>query len=124
MTAFIILTNKTSLSNSIKEYFSSISPINFNIVRIFTYGLDKSSETELLKLFTNDFLKNEKFVNCFIFTDFGDSWNFGKMIQKKNSKIILCKGSLIETGLLSYKLINGGAPIESIMMSVNKMIKK
>lgn len=124
MNAFILLTNRLNLSIAIKEYFCSMSPINYNNVRIFNYGLDKSSEYDVLASLSNDVILNKKFTNYFIFCDFGDSLDLARKFQKENKNVYVSKGSLIETGFLNYKLINGGAPIESIMLGINKTIKK
>ena len=124
MEAFVILTSKIKLSNAIKDYFSSMSPINFNNIRIYTYGLDHNNGEKILKELIDKSMSNTKITNCFIFTDFGDAQFVAKDFEKQCIKAILCRGSLIETGFVTYNLINGGAPRESIMLSINKVYKK
>ncbi len=124
MYAFIIITNKIKFSNAVKDYFISMSPINYNNTKVFIYGLDENNETEIIADLNKILKNNIKITNGFVLSDFGDSLFSSKLIEKEIKNIIYSKGSLIETGFLAFKLINGSAPIESIMLSINRTIDK
>lgn len=120
MHALIIITNKIEFSNNIKDYFLSLSPINFNNIKLFTYGLDVSDLKSISNDINNAITLHEKIKYFFVISDFGSSWNASKQLELVNEKIYFCKGPIIENGYLLFKLINGSAPIESIMLSINK----
>jgi dihydroxyacetone kinase DhaKLM complex PTS-EIIA-like component DhaM len=122
--AFIIITNKLTFANAVKEYFVSMSPINFNNTKIFVFGLDTNSETEIIEDLKKVIVMNEKIENGFIFSDFGDSVFSSKIIENLIENMYYSKGSLIESGFLAFTLINGGAPIESIMLAIDREVKK
>ncbi|MDK2819823.1 MAG: hypothetical protein KFW07_03225 [Mycoplasmataceae bacterium] len=120
MYGLIIITNKIEFSNNIKDYFQSLSPINFNNIKLFTYGVDVSDFKSINQDIVNVINLHEKVEYFFMISDFGTSSNISKEINVINEKIHWCKGSIIENGYLLYKLVNGGAPIESIMLSINE----
>ena len=124
MYAFIIITNKIDFSNSVKDYFVSMSPINFNSTKIYTFGLDKTDESLIIKELKNIIDTNNKITKSFIFSDFGDSLFASKIIENSIENTIYSNNSLIESGFLAFTLINGGAPIESIMISLDRQFKK
>ncbi len=124
MYAFIIITNKLNFSNSVKDYFVSMSPVNFNNTKIFVFGLDSTNENEIVKELKQIMIENTKVKKGFIFSDFGDSLLTSKIIETSIENTFYSKGSLLEAGFLAFTLINGGAPIESIMMSMNRELTK
>ena len=122
--AFIIITNKINFSNAVKDYFVSMSPVNFNNTKIFVYGLDENNEEEIAIDLDKIIKDNIKINKGFVLSDFGDSLFSSKLLEKKMKNITYSKGSLIETGFLAFKLINGGAPIEAIMLSIDRPFNK
>ncbi len=124
MYAFIIITNKINFSNSVKDYFVSMSPINFNTTKIYTFGLDETNESSIVKELKQIMETNNKINKSFVFSDFGDSLFASKILESSIENTIYSNSSLIESGFLSFTLINGGAPIEAIMLSIDREIKK
>lgn len=101
-----------------------MSPINFNNTKIFTFGTDINSEDEIIMELKESLDKNPKITNCFVISDFGNPLFSSRLIEKEVRDTIYSKASLIESGFLTFKLINGGAPIESIMLSLDRKIEK
>ncbi len=101
-----------------------MSPINFNSTKIYTFGLDKTDESLIIKELKNIIDTNNKITKSFIFSDFGDSLFASKIIENSIENTIYSNNSLIESGFLAFTLINGGAPIESIMISLDREFKK
>lgn len=124
MYAFVIITNNINFSNAVKDYFTSMSPINYNNTKVFVYGTDVSSEKDIIKDLKKIMDTNTKISNCFVFSDFGNSLFSSKDLEQNIKNTFYSKGSLIETGYLAFKLINGSAPIESIMLAINRTIAK
>ncbi|MGL6124936.1 MAG: hypothetical protein ACRC1F_00390 [Metamycoplasmataceae bacterium] len=124
MYAFVIVTNKIKFSTAVKDYFVSMSPINFNAIKVFVFGTDVNTEEEIIDQLKKIPKNNPKITNCFVFSDFGDSFFSAKLIEEKISNATYSKNSLIESGFLAFQLINGGAPIESIMIAMNREVGK
>ncbi|MGL5592202.1 MAG: hypothetical protein ACRDCJ_02510 [Metamycoplasmataceae bacterium] len=127
MYAFVIITNKLEFSIAVKNYFVSMCPINYNVVKIFTYGIDTNdskSEAKILKELKKTLSENPKINKCFIFSDFGDPTFLAETLDKEIDFAIHSKNSLIESGFLAFELINGGAPIESIILALDREVKR
>ncbi|MGL5732811.1 MAG: hypothetical protein ACRCXE_01965 [Metamycoplasmataceae bacterium] len=127
MYAFVIITNRIEFSTAVKNYFISMCPINYNVIKVFAYGLDKNdskSEAKIIKEIKKALIDNPKIEKCFIFSDFGDPTFLSEAIDNEIEIAIHSKNSLIESGFLAFELINGGAPIESIMMALDREVKR
>ncbi|MGL5205411.1 MAG: hypothetical protein ACRC7B_00655 [Metamycoplasmataceae bacterium] len=127
MYAFVIITNRLEFSTAVKDYFISLCPINYNVIKIFTYGIDKNdlkNEAKIIKEIKKELNENSKIEKCFIFSDFGDPTFLSETIDREIEIAIHSQNSLIESGFLAFELINGGAPIESIMIALGREVKR
>ncbi|MGL5308451.1 MAG: hypothetical protein ACRC9F_00160 [Metamycoplasmataceae bacterium] len=127
MYAFVIITNRLEFSLAVKNYFISMCPINYNVIKVFTFGTDEinsKSETKLIKDIKKTLKEHTKIEKCFVFSDFGDPTFLSQSLEKEIDIAIHSKNSLIESGFLAFELINGGAPIESIMIALDREVKR
>ncbi|MGL5617698.1 MAG: hypothetical protein ACRCWU_01430 [Metamycoplasmataceae bacterium] len=85
---------------------------------------DSKSETKIIKELKKALSENQRIEKCFIFSDFGDPMFLAETLEKEIEIAIHSKNSLIESGFLSFELINGGAPIESIMIAFDREVKR
>lgn len=121
MVLLLMITYKIEFSNQIINYFKSLNPINNFYLSFMPIGLDEMEESKLLDLVIKKIDNNPKIESIVVFADVGLPTKFAKRIQlkKRDIKIIISKGSIIENGFLSYLLLNTKAPIESVEMIID-----
>ncbi|MGL5521939.1 MAG: hypothetical protein ACRDAW_01550 [Metamycoplasmataceae bacterium] len=123
MYSLVFITSYKKFSLAIKEYFYKKNNVKNEIIFFDCFGLDEDSEEAiynfLIKKRTNSIDK------IIIFSDLGNSYEVAKNLLKKNPNLFwLADGSLIESGFISYLMLNTSAPIDSIEKFINNPVGK
>ncbi|MGL4183776.1 MAG: hypothetical protein ACRCRP_01440 [Metamycoplasmataceae bacterium] len=123
MYSLIFITSYKNFSLAIKEYFYKKNNVKNEIIFFDCFGIDEDSEESIYNFLLKKRINSvEKII---IFSDLGNSYEMAKKLVKKNPDIFhLADGSLIESGFLSYLMLNTSAPIESINKFIDNPVGK
>ncbi|MGL5520303.1 MAG: hypothetical protein ACRDBR_02630 [Metamycoplasmataceae bacterium] len=123
MYSLVFITSYKKFSLAIKEYFYKKNNVKNEIIFFDCFGMDEDDEETIYNFLVKK--RSSSVEKIIIFSDLGNSYEVAKNLLKRNPELFwLADGSLIESGFISYLMLNTSAPIESINKFINNPVGK